>query len=278
MARRKNRPESIQEKCLLSERLREIRIELFGERGGSEMARRLQLPVRTWYNYESGVTVPAEVMLRFMALTSVEPHWLLNGEGPKYRSASHAPSHGDSASTRDSVRDLLRTALRRLEQREEAGLDPAQPRHGSGSAVDRPIGNHPKLEKPEDVVLFPVVTHPESNGVVASDYVVAHRDWVDAQQPCCCVRVEGDAMSPVLADGAYVAYSEIEEPYEALGGALVVAWTPEGPIVRWFDHAGSFGVLRAENTRAEPRPRLIELSGPAEARRVRRVVSTSTPH
>ena len=35
MARRKNMPESVRVKCHLSERLREVRIELHGERGGS---------------------------------------------------------------------------------------------------------------------------------------------------------------------------------------------------------------------------------------------------
>ncbi|HEU5118402.1 MAG TPA: hypothetical protein VFT74_17450, partial [Isosphaeraceae bacterium] len=87
MARRKNLPESVRVKCRLSERLHEIRTELYGERGGSEMARQLGLPVRTWYNYETGVTVPAEVLLRFVELTSVEPLWLLHGRGPKYRTA-----------------------------------------------------------------------------------------------------------------------------------------------------------------------------------------------
>ena len=60
MARRKNPPESVRTKGRLAERLREVRSDLFGERGGPELARRLGLPIRTWYNYEIGVTVPAE--------------------------------------------------------------------------------------------------------------------------------------------------------------------------------------------------------------------------
>ena len=85
MARRKNQPESVRTKCSLAERLRTIRAELYGERGGPELARRLELPIRTWYNYEAGVTVPAEVVLRFVELTAVEPLWLLHGKGPKFR-------------------------------------------------------------------------------------------------------------------------------------------------------------------------------------------------
>ena len=85
MARRKTTPELVREKCSLAERLRAIRAELFGERGGPELARRLGIPVRTWYNYEAGVTVPAEVVLRVIQLTSLEPAWLLTGKGPKFR-------------------------------------------------------------------------------------------------------------------------------------------------------------------------------------------------
>ena len=49
------------------------------------MARRLGIPVRTWYNYEAGVTVPAEVILKIIELTAIEPSWLLHGKGPKFR-------------------------------------------------------------------------------------------------------------------------------------------------------------------------------------------------
>src|SRR3954449_1302441 len=93
MARKKNPPESVRVKSQLAERLRSVRIELYGERGGPELARQLEIPNRTWYNYEIGVTVPAEILLRFLEVTTVEPYWLLHGEGPKYRVA---PSHEGS--------------------------------------------------------------------------------------------------------------------------------------------------------------------------------------
>ncbi len=115
MARRKNRPEVLQVKFWLAERLREIRVEVFGERGGSEMARRLGVPVRTWYNYESGVTVPAEILLRFMELTHVEPSWLLTGDGSKYRDRRGSEDRLPLSSSRDDVASLLRTALSQLE-------------------------------------------------------------------------------------------------------------------------------------------------------------------
>jgi hypothetical protein len=72
-------------KRVLAERLRQIRVELYGDDGVHDLAARLRVPERTWFCYESGVTVPAEVVLQFLELTSVEPKWLLNGTGPRYR-------------------------------------------------------------------------------------------------------------------------------------------------------------------------------------------------
>ena len=95
----------------LSARLREIREELFGARGGPDLARRLNLPARTWYDYETGVTVPAEVLLGFIEQTGAEPHWLLAGEGPKYRRKPDDPSLSGL-----SPIELLRRGLEMLEQ------------------------------------------------------------------------------------------------------------------------------------------------------------------
>ena len=68
----------------IARRLREIRQELFGEMGGPELARRLGLPARTWYGYETGVTVPAEVLLAFLEMTGANPMYVLFGKEPKY--------------------------------------------------------------------------------------------------------------------------------------------------------------------------------------------------
>ncbi len=68
----------------LAERVREIRVEWFGETGGKLMADTLGLPERTWANYESGVTIPALVILRFVEVTGVNPRWLRTGEGERY--------------------------------------------------------------------------------------------------------------------------------------------------------------------------------------------------
>jgi len=50
VARKKTPKTRVNVKALISTRLREVRQELFGEHGGPELARRLGLPGRTWYN------------------------------------------------------------------------------------------------------------------------------------------------------------------------------------------------------------------------------------
>ena len=71
---------------LLADRITAVRRDLFGDDGISALVESLDLPLRTWMNYETGVVMPASVLLRFLVLTAVEPHWLLTGEGPRYRS------------------------------------------------------------------------------------------------------------------------------------------------------------------------------------------------
>jgi hypothetical protein len=71
-------------KSELARRIRQIREESFGEHGGPLLADALQLPFRTWLNYEGGCTIPAQVILRFIEVTDAHPHWLLTGEGSKY--------------------------------------------------------------------------------------------------------------------------------------------------------------------------------------------------
>jgi hypothetical protein len=69
----------------IAQRLREIRQEIFGDHGGPELARRLNLPARTWYNIEKGATVPAELLLAIIDQTGANPWWVLTGKGSKYR-------------------------------------------------------------------------------------------------------------------------------------------------------------------------------------------------
>src|SRR3954465_7350150 len=138
MARRKTLPESVRAKYALAERLSALRSELYGDRGGPELARQLGLPVRTWYNYESGVTVPAEVVLKIIELTSVEPIWLLHGQGPKFRTDLPGANRPESLmGSGISVGVLLRTALQMLESDETARWASHPSRRGQGGLINK---------------------------------------------------------------------------------------------------------------------------------------------
>src|SRR5260370_21112013 len=73
VARKKTPKVRVNVKASLSRRLKAIRQEQFGEHGGPELSRRLSLPARTWDNYETAVTDPAEVLLRFSQPPGVYP-------------------------------------------------------------------------------------------------------------------------------------------------------------------------------------------------------------
>ena len=271
MARRKTLPESLRAKYALAERLTTLRAELFGDRGGPELARRLGLPVRTWYNYESGVTVSAEVILRIIELTSVEPMWLLHGKGPKFRAAS-ADRRDAVGGAGVSVGSLLRTALEMLEKGESSPQSVIVSRKGS----DRGPG-----DEHADVVLVAVdetAGHGPITKLAGPRYIAARGEWLDAERECRVIRVEGDTMVPILADGAYVAFSRTEEDLAALDGKMVVAWVDARPVVRWFQFCGRYVVLRAENAAAVPAQIPIDLEAQGKDARFRRVLWINTPH
>jgi hypothetical protein len=69
----------------LASRVREIRVETFGDDGIATLSQVMNIPVRTWEHFENGVTIPASILLHFIEITGVEPHWLLTGEGERYR-------------------------------------------------------------------------------------------------------------------------------------------------------------------------------------------------
>lgn len=269
MARRKTLPESVRAKYSLAERLSALRAELYGERGGPELARQLGLPVRTWYNYESGVTVPAEVILRIIELTAIEPIWLLHGKGQKFRSQA-ADRHDPAVGPGVSVGSLLRTALLMLE---EGKASPPT------VIVSRNPSPHPSDEH-ADVVLL-ALDDSTSGPITKSSgprYVAARSEWLDAERECRCIRVEGSAMSPILGDGAYVAFAKSEDDPADLDGKMVVAWVDNQPIVRWFQYCDRYAVLRAENPATKPITILIDLEDRDNPPRFRRVHWINTPH
>jgi hypothetical protein len=80
-------------KDLLATRIREIRLERFGNDGTATVAEAMSIPTRTWENFENGVTIPALILLQFIEITGVQPYWLLSGKGERYSVPSVQPFH-----------------------------------------------------------------------------------------------------------------------------------------------------------------------------------------
>ena len=67
----------------LAARLREIREAFYGEHGAQFLADALEIPLQTWLNYESGVAIPGETVLKLIVVARVSPDWLLTGHGER---------------------------------------------------------------------------------------------------------------------------------------------------------------------------------------------------
>ena len=230
VARKKTPKVRVNIKASLSRRLREIRQELFGEHGGPELARRLSLPARTWYNYETGVTVPAEVLLGFIDQTGANPQWLLSGDGSKYRRAQDEQLLSDL-----SPIELIRRGLEKLE-REPHDVVIVAPENLPGEAMSEFVA----------VSLVPMrelLRRPIDPGSVEG-YIMAYRRWLPNPDETVGVRLDDDAMHPILPAGSIVAVDRSVSNPQLLQGRLVAACPDREPVIRWLDISGRHMILR----------------------------------
>jgi hypothetical protein len=114
--------------------------------------------------------------------------------------------------------------------------------------------------------------------VADSGFSGSRQGWLAAQRDNRCIQVSGEAMVPIVADGASVAYSPHKEDMRQLDGKLVVVWLENQPVVRWFQHCGRYALLRAENPKTIPQQILVDLENSQEPPRFRRVLWINTPH
>jgi Peptidase S24-like len=238
VARKKTSKIRVNVKASISRRLRDVRQELFGEHGGPELARRLNLPARTWYNYETGVTVPAEVLLSFIDQTGANPVWLLSGEGERYRREVDVNPLSDLTPIQ-----LIRRGLEKLEQ---------QPRN---ELVVIAPDNLP-LDSCSDFIAVSLVPLSALGSKVIDSslvegHIMAYREWLPHPADTIAVRLDDDAMFPILPAGSVVAMDRTLTDPQRLQGKMVAA-NPDGtPIVRWLDLTGRHMIFRPNMTSRE---------------------------
>ncbi len=231
MARKKTSKVRVNVKASLSRRLREIRQELFGDHGGPELARRLNLPARTWYNYETGVTVPAEVLLGFIDHTGANPLWLLSGEGPKFRSGLE-----DSVLADLSPIQLIRRGLEKLEQ-EPNDVVFVAPENLPGDMMSDFVAI-------SLVNLSELARRSESPEPRIEGHILAYRKWLPHPRDTVGVRLTDEAMAPILPAGSVVAVDRAVTDPDRLQGRMVAAISEGVPMIRWLDVSGRHLILR----------------------------------
>ncbi len=233
MARKKTPKIRANVKASLSRRLREIRQEIFGEHGGPEVARRLGLPARLWYNYETGVTVPAEVLLEFIRQTGANPEWLLSGEGPRFRQ-----SNDDRTLSKLSPVEMIRRGLEELERT-------------SNNVVVVAPENLPSAQASEFVAIgiYPlsIIGQAVLDQAQLEGHLMAYRQWLPNPAETIGTRLVDEAMNPHLPAGSIVAVDRsVTDPLTL--DRRIVAACPDGvPMIRWLDVSGRHVILRANN-------------------------------
>jgi hypothetical protein len=231
VARKKTPKVRVNVKALISSRLREVRQELFGEHGGPELARRLNIPARTWYNYETGVTVPAEVLLAFIDQTGTNPVWLLSGEGPVYRRGLE-----DMVLSELSPAQLIRRGLEKLEQ-EPNDIVIAAPE-------DLPADSISDFVAVGLVSMNELCSAGEGFPAKVEGHILAYRQWLPHPKETVSVRLEDDAMHPILPQGSVVAIDRAITDPQRLQGRLVAACPDGKAMIRWLDISGRHLILR----------------------------------
>ena len=247
VARKKTPKLRVNVKASLSRRLREIRQELFGDHGGPELARRLNLPARTWYNYETGVTVPAEVLLTFIDQTGANPVWLLSGEGPKFRRGLTDLSVAELTPI-----ELIRRGLEKLEQ-EPSDVVIVAPENLPGEFKSDFVA----------VSLVPIdaLARETIEPAAIEGYIMAYRQWLPNPGATVGVRLTDDAMYPILPSGSVVAIDRSKRDIPSLQGRMVAA-SPEGtPMIRWLDVSGRHLILRPNQPSREHPLVPVEING-----------------
>ena len=255
VARKKTPKVRLSVKASVSRRLREIREEIFGEHGGPELARRLNLPARTWYNYETGVTVPAEVLLEFIEQTGANPIWLLNGQGPRYHHSSD-----DSLLSQLTPVELIRRGLEGLERTSQA-MTVVAPQNMPDCVASEfvAIGVYPLSELAGNDA-GQHVGRGTCAGLpaMAAQSQADDRDSVDrrrhASHPACRLDCRG---RPTVTD-----------PHQLHG--KIVAARPDGvPMIRWLEVSGRHLILRPNNQISKEFP-LIPVEFDDQTSRARR--------
>ena len=227
-----------------AERLGEIREAAYGKHGRSAFARALGIPLTSYLNFENGRVPPMDIVVKMMALTKVNPRWLVHGEGPQYLAKDvELPPAEDAASLLTALLDdnsRLKEQLLAAKRSTHpavlvvpADVDPKEWLAAQGqiqAAADEHVAV-PVLSGPNAAVPPENVFEADKDG-----WLLCPRSAIKHPKVTFGFRVQDDAMAPAIPKGSLVGVDcSIRDPERLLkaGSGLVAVRGPsEGCILR----------------------------------------------
>jgi SOS-response transcriptional repressor LexA len=209
------------------ERLGSIREEAFGKNGRSAFARALGIPLTSYLNFEHGRVPPVDVLVKMVAVTRVNPRWLVHGKGPRLLpEGAEVPPIEDSAS---SIADLLEENARLKEELR------ATKRETHPAILVVPADVHPKdwlagqgqiQAVADEYVAVPILSGkkaeapPENVFEAEKDgWVLCPRSVTNRPKATFAFRVQDDAMAPAVPERSLVGIDcSARDPEQLLEG------------------------------------------------------------
>jgi len=203
-------------KSKLSDRLQAV-IERCADGVVRRFARSIGANHQAVHNWLAGASSPgAKALEQMWRVHQIDPLWLLTGEqrlrGPVTLGVTPP---GLPRAQAEAATDFLRDEIRR----DRFVAVPL--------LADAIAGGRPREIRAEDV----------------EDYAVIHADWCPHPEHTTCLRVRGDSMAPILADGSLVAVDHRRRDPFRLDGQMVAFRQGDGASVKWCKVVGRDLVL-----------------------------------
>lgn len=209
----------------ICDRLREVRVRHFGERGRSKLCRELGITPSTYSLYEVSRVPPVELLVRVAQLTGVSMEWMLTGAGeagpsppggatpPRPAKTPRKPAVATPPVTVDWIPIIGSTAAGSARYWEELSVTHGGPeadarlerklaeyasRPGATSKTPGDLSSTSDLNRAVSLVQ---ISTPDDHGFIE---FLSAPGVKDKYPRCVAWRIDGDSMSPRYLDGDLV--------------------------------------------------------------------------
>ncbi|MFC1805491.1 LexA family transcriptional regulator [Planctomycetota bacterium] len=249
-----------------TERLAGIREEAFGKRGKSAFARALGIPLTSYLNFENGRVPPMDTIVKMMALTRVNPRWLVHGKGSRHLPEEIGPSLAEDAAS------LLSALLEENARLREEQL--AAKRAGQPAVLVVPADADPEVwpaaqegvrAAAEEHIAVPVLScqaaaNPPGNVFEADNdgWLLCPSSAVKHPKSTFAMRVGDGAMAPTIPQGSLVGVDcSVRDPAKLhkSGSRLVAVRDPrQGCCIRQLEKAEGHWLFLPTNMSEQAMP------------------------